>query len=496
MFSIRGAEWLPDSNGIRHGPCYSPHSRQPDKAMTDISAAANTVGKQKSDFLGHPRALVVLFGTEMWERFSYYGMRSLLVLYLIEDLLKPDKARNVWGLASLRHGLEAVFGSLSDQAFASQIYGFYTGFVYLTPILGGLLADRVIGRSATILLGAGLMVAGHFMMASDRLFLVALFLLIVGGGTFKPNVTSQVGEIYPPGDGRIDRAYSIFYVGINIGAFFSPLVCGYLGERVAWHYGFISAGVGMAIAMVIYVVGLPSLPKITRLSERREKAGDDTGRTQASFVSLLLLFIPSALFWAAYEQQGNTVAVWIHDSVNRNADLLVWHGEIPVTWFQAVNPTLIFLLTPLLVAVWSYLARSGREPSTIAKMITGFVFLGLAYVILAIVAWHSGSHPVNWPWLLLYFVVLTVAELHFSPIGLSLMSSIAPDRARSSLMAVWFTSVFVGNFLAGTLGGFWSQFSPAVFFVIVAGFGATAALIVSAVRPLLRRTLGRASPEF
>src|ERR1700751_2664938 len=214
--------------------------------MTDISVTEKA-SKRTPDFFGHPRALVFLFGTEMWERFSYYGMRSLLVLYMIGDLLKPEKAKNVWGLEALRNGLEAIFGPLSDQAFASQIYGFYTGFVYLTPILGGLLADRLIGRSATVLLGAGLMVAGHFMMASDRLFLVALFLLIVGGGTFKPNVTTQVGEIYAPGDRRVDRAYSIFYVGINIGAFFSPLVCGYLGERVAWHYGFISAGVGMAI---------------------------------------------------------------------------------------------------------------------------------------------------------------------------------------------------------------------------------------------------------
>ncbi|MBY0380437.1 MAG: peptide MFS transporter [Xanthobacteraceae bacterium] len=464
--------------------------------MNDLSVTRNTDNNRASDFLGHPRALIFLFSTEMWERFSYYGMRSLLVLYMIGDLLKPEKAEKVWGLGSLRHGLEAIFGRLSDQGFASQIYGFYTGFIYLTPILGGLLADRLIGRSATVLLGAGLMVAGHFMMASDRLFLVALFLLIVGGGTFKPNVTTQVGEIYAPGDPRVDRAYSIFYVGINIGAFFSPLVCGYLGERIAWHYGFISAGVGMAVAMAVYVVGLPSLPKISRPRRTPIKASADAGRARASFVSLLLLFIPSALFWAAYEQQGNTIAVWIHDSIDRHADLLVWHGEIPVTWFQAANPILIFLLTPPLVAIWSYLGRRGQEPSTVAKMITGFVLLGLAYVILAAVAWSSGSQSVSWLWLLLYFAVLTVAELHFSPIGLSLMSSIAPDHARSSLIAVWFTSIFVGNFLAGTLGGFWSHFSAPVFFMVVAGLGGVAALITLGVWPFLNRMLSRAGRQL
>lgn len=425
----------------------------------------------------------------MWERFSYYGMRSLLVLYMIEDLLKPEKARNVLGLDGLRHGLESVFGPLTDQAFASEIYGFYTGFAYLTPILGGILADRIIGRTATVVLGSSLMVAGHFLMASDRLFLVALCLLIVGVGTFKPNVTTQVGELYDPGDRRIDRAYSIFYVGINIGAFFSPLICGYLGERIAWQYGFISAGVGMAVGMVTYLIGLPNLPKVAARAPRSQPDKALRSQTRASFMSLFLLFIPSALFWAAYEQQGNTIAVWIHESVDRHANLLFWEGEIPVTWFQAFNPILIFILTPLLVALWSYLARRGREPATIGKLTTGLILLSLAYVIAAAVAWFSGSHQANWLWLLIYFVVVTVAELHFSPIGISLMSSIAPSGSRSSLMAVWFTSTFVGNILAGSLGGLWPKFSNPVFFLIIAALGAAAAIFTTLVRPLLARTL-------
>jgi POT family proton-dependent oligopeptide transporter len=326
-------------------------------------------------------------------------------------------------------------------------------------------------------------------MASDRLFLVALCLLIVGVGTFKPNVTTQVGELYVPGDRRIDRAYSIFYVGINIGAFFSPLICGYLGERIAWQYGFISAGVGMAVGMVTYLIGLPHLPKVAARAPRSQPDKALRSQTRASFMSLFLLFIPSALFWAAYEQQGNTIAVWIHDSVDRHANLVFWEGEIPVTWFQAFNPILIFILTPLLVALWSYLAKRGREPATIGKLTTGLILLSLAYVIAAAVAWFSGSHQASWLWLLLYFVVVTVAELHFSPIGISLMSSIAPSGSRSSLMAVWFTSTFVGNILAGSLGGLWPKFSNPVFFLIIAALGVAAAIFTTAVRPLLARTL-------
>lgn len=460
--------------------------------MSDTSRADESKkASGETTLFGHPPGLTFLFGTEMWERFSYYGMRSLLVLYMIEYLLRPEKAASVIGLDGLRHGLESIFGPLTDQSFASQIYGYYTGFAYLTPILGGLLADRLIGRTATVLLGASLMVLGHFLMAFDRLFLVALLVLVVGVGTFKPNVTTQVGELYKPGDRRIDRAYSVFYVGINIGAFFSPLVCGYLGERIAWHYGFIGAGIGMAIGMATYLIGLPHLPKTDAHAPRTEPDEAARSQTRASFLCLLLLFIPSALFWAAYEQQGNTIAIWIHESVNRELNLGFWRGEIPVSWFQSINPILIFILTPMLIACWSYFARRGREPTTVAKLVTGLVLLSLSFVSAAAIAWLSGSHQPGWLWLMIYFVLLTLAELHFSPIGLSLMSSIAPGNSRSSLIAVWFTSNFVGNIIAGSLGSLWPKVSNPIFFLIVAALGAAAVLFTLAVRPLLARALAR-----
>ncbi|HEY0235485.1 MAG TPA: peptide MFS transporter [Afipia sp.] len=443
---------------------------------------------------GHPLGLTFLFGTEMWERFSYYGMRSLLVLYMVGYLLRPDSARDVIGLEALRGGLEAIFGPLSDQGFASQIYGFYTGFAYLTPILGGVLADRFIGRTATVVLGASLMVAGHFMMAWDRMFLVALLVLVIGVGTFKPNVTTQVGELYGPGDRRIDRAYSIFYVGINLGAFLAPLICGYLGERVAWHYGFIAAGVGMTVGLATYLAGRRFLPKAPPVQRVASDAASQSQR-RASFASMFILFIPSALWWAAYEQQGNTIAIWIHQSVGRDINLLFWKGTIPVTWFQSFNPILIFLITPMLVAAWSHFAKAGREPTTIAKLTTGCILLSFAYALLAAVAWVSGASPISWLWLLAFFVLVTIAELHFSPIGISLMSSIAPSGSRSSLMAVWFTSIFAGNFLAGYLGSLWEKFSQPGFFLIVASLGLAGALFTIAVRPLLARTLPASSRD-
>src|SRR6188472_3736784 len=269
----------------------------------------------ESDLFGHPRGLTFLFATEMWERFSYYGMRALLVLYMVKYLLLPGHAENVVGLGALRHLLEWMFGPLGAQPFSSHIYGLYTGLVYLTPIFGGILADRVLGQHRTILLGAALMAVGHFMMAFEPLFLFALTVLILGNGAFKPNMSAQVGGLYAPGDRRRDRAYSIFYVGINLGAFLAPLVCGTLGEQVGWHYGFAAAGVGMTIALATYVCGLPSLPPDELHTAELQGTGDKplAKEERSAIAALLLLCLPSAFFWATYEQQGNTIALWAED---------------------------------------------------------------------------------------------------------------------------------------------------------------------------------------
>src|ERR1700685_2048854 len=288
-----------------------------------------------ADIFGHPRGLTFLFTTEMWERFSYYGMRSLLVLYMTKYLLLSDHSGNVVGLLAVKHALETLFGPLDVQPLSSQIWGLYTGLVYFTPIFGGLLADRVLGRRRTVVIGAVLMAIGHFMMAVENLFLFALLALILGNGCFKPNISTPGGGLYAPGDHRRDRAYSIFYVGINVAAFLAPLVCGTLGEEVGWHYGFAAAGVGMCIGLCIYLYALPMLPP-DELHKAKAARVEDTPLTRQQWraiIALLILFVPNTLFWATYEQMGNTTILWIDANVDRTIDLFGWSVQIPTTTF-------------------------------------------------------------------------------------------------------------------------------------------------------------------
>ncbi len=447
----------------------------------------DTTASSPSDFLGHPRGLTFLFATEMWERFSYYGMRALLVLYMTKYLLLEGRNHNVVGLGALKRGLESVFGPLAIQPLSSQIYGFYTALVYLTPILGGLLADRLLGRRRTIMLGAAIMAAGHFMMAFEALFLLALTLLIIGNGAFKPNISVQVGDLYTLGDARRDRAFSIFYVGINLGAFLAPLVCGTLGEELGWHYGFTAAGVGMTIGLFTYIAASPHLPPENRTRRREPARLRRTERRRLA--ALAALFVPVTLFWAVYEQQGNTIAVWADQFTERTLPFV--DIEIPTTWFQAFNPLMIFAFTPLLLAFWSWQSVRGAEPSTITKMALGCLGLALANCILIAAAWHAGAGKASWLWLLFYFIVLTVGELYISPIGLSLVSQVAPASYLSVAMGAWLATSFIGNFGAGWLGSFWSGMDKAHFFLLMSAIAFAASAAIFALRKPVATALSR-----
>lgn len=436
----------------------------------------------RAEIFGHPRALSFLFATEMWERFSYYGMRSLLVLYMVKYLLLPQRAADIVGLTSLKSGLETLFGPLAPQPFASQIYGFYTGLVYLTPILGGLLADRVLGQRRTVIIGAALMAIGHFMMAFEQLFLFALAILILGNGAFKPNISTQVGALYPPNDRRRDRAFSIFYVGINLGAFLAPLVCGTLGEEVGWHYGFAAAGVGMTIGLLIYLIATPSLPRDAFARRKSPNKPLDSNEWR-SIIALLLLFVPVSLFWATYEQQGNTITLWADQFTDRH----FLGSEIPVTWFQAFNPFMIFAFTPLVVSLWR---RQGQgEPSTTIKLAIGCLLTALAYLVMVAAAWSAGPAKASWLWLFAYFVVITIGELYLSPTSLSLVTKIAPPSLLSMLMGLWLATSFAGNFLAGYLGTFWSSMSQVEFFLMLAAISGVASAAIALLNIPLRSVL-------
>ena len=457
---------------------------------------------EREQLFGHPRGLTFLFTTEMWERFSYYGMRSLLVLYMTKFLLLSDHSGDVIGLAALKRALEGVFGPLDVQPLSSQIWGLYTGLVYFTPIFGGLLADRVLGQRRTVIIGAVLMAFGHFMMASERLFLFALTALILGSGCFKPNISTQVGGLYAPGDPRRDRAYSIFYVGINLGAFLAPLVCGTLGEGVGWHYGFAAAGVGMVIGLCIYLYALPLLPtdemhKAQAAHVARKPLDHDERR---AVLALLALFVPNTLFWAAYEQMGNTIILWADAYTDRSLDplrLFESGAQIPTTWFLAVNPFMIFAFTPFVVALWARQAARGTEPPTITKMAYGCFGVAAAYLIMVAAALYAGvgggsgttgaAGKASWLWLFGYFVVITLGELYLSPVGLSFVTKVAPARLISLMMGVWLATSFTGGFLSGYIGSFWSRMGKPEFFLLVAAVAALAGVMIWGCRWVVKR---------
>jgi POT family proton-dependent oligopeptide transporter len=438
---------------------------------------------------GHPKGLTVLFATEMWERFSYFGMASLLVLYLVKYLLLPEHAQNILGYQAVKGALESIFGPLAPQPLASQIFGIYTGLAYFTPILGGYLADKLWGQRATAVVGALLMAAGHFLMMFEAMLFFALACLILGIGAFKPNVSTQVGSLYETGDARRLRAYSIYYVGINIGAFLAPLVCGTLGVEAGWHYGFGAAGIGMLVGAAVYLHGMRWLPPDELHRARAEHAEKHpfTPDERRAIAGLLCVFLLVAFFWATYDQQGNTLLLWVEDYTERRIDLGLWKGEIPTTWFLALNPLMIFVFTPILIKLWAVQARLGHDMSTISKLAFGFLCIALANMVM--VAAASGLAPgakASPLWLVGYFTIVTIGELHLAPVGLALISRLAPPRVLSLMMGLWFAATFPGDVLGGWLGGFWSTMDKAHFFLMIGAMAAAAGVAMLALNPALR----------
>jgi len=417
--------------------------------------------KQDGELFGHPKGLYVLFFTEMWERFSYYGMRALLIYYMTKHLLL-------------------------SQGQASQIYGLYTGFVYLTPFFGGMLADRVWGQRKTVIVGGVLMAIGHFLMAFEKLFYPALVFLVLGNGAFKPNISTQVGSLYQPGDARRDRAFNIFYVGINLGAFCSPLVCGTLGEVYGWHWGFGVAGVGMVIGLLIYIWGQRYFPPECAVrrpaADCRTGGGALTADEKGRVWLLIFMCLFSSVFYMAYEQQGNTMALWEDEDTDRH----IFGWEMPATWFQSFNPLFIFLLTPLVTSLWAWQARRGREPDAIVKMAVGCMLLGLSFLVLipAAAMYDVDGTPVNMLWTIGSIFILTVGELYLSPVGLSLFTKLSPPHMASMMMGVWLMSSFAGNFLAGYIGTFWDVLPKEMFFLLLAAISFAAGAGILAYRRL------------
>jgi POT family proton-dependent oligopeptide transporter len=448
--------------------------------MAEASAPA-TVRSDEAVFFGQPRGLAYIVFTEAWERFSFYGMQALLVLYMTGHLLHPGTVENVIGFAGFRAVVEAVFGQLSPQALATQIFGLYIGLIYFVPVLGGLLGDRVLGRRKAVLAGAVLMAGGHFLMAFESAFLFALALLILGSGLLKGNLAAQVGGLYAKDDTRRDTAFSLYCMSINVGAFLAPLVCGTLGELYGWHYGFGAAGVGMLIGIAIYVHGREYLP-VDHIAGRGERVklqrGD--GRIIAALLTVLAI---TALYWTAQTQVWNTYPLWIRDRVDR--ELLGF--EIPVTWFQSLDSLAVLVFAPAVIWFWRWQSERRTEPGDLVKIALGCGFFALACVLLAIGEWVAGADKTQLIWPALFHFVCATAYLYAGPIALSLASRAAPVAVNAMMVGAYYLALFAGGIVSGWLGRFYEMLSPAEFWLMHAAIvGAGSVLLVLLRRPLLR----------
>jgi POT family proton-dependent oligopeptide transporter len=500
-------------------------SRDPD--FEDITMRGLGEGPAAPVKLKHPAGLRVLFMCEMWERFSFYGMKALLVLYLIKS--------------SGEGGLEW------SKEHAGTLMGWYAGLVYLTPLVGGYLADRWLGTHRSLVIGGAIIAAGHFTLMGDTIptLFIGLSLVIIGTGFFKSNVSTMVGQLYKPGDGRRDAGFTIFYMGINLGAFLAPLVCGWLRTRFGWNWGFGAAGVGMVLGLLQYMHGRPkhlvgigdppSLDQTTMsfcaacahdMHEEPEDAPcpecGETGRvplarevplTREDRHRMAVIFIMAffvVFFWTAFEQAGTSMAFFAEERTDRTAPAyLEWavgeKGEttedgtklMPAEWFQSLNPLFILIFAPVVASIWVRLARLKKEPSTPLKMGLGLILLGLSFLFMVGAATASeGQLAAPW-WLVSAFFVMTMGELCLSPVGLSLVTKLAPIKFASLLMGVWFLANFVANLTAGLVAGQVDKISDtgfilpgwAGFYLIFVIAPIAAGLLVLMLSPVLRKLM-------
>lgn len=498
-----------------------------------LTAAPPVVGAAPHErtFLGHPRGLATLFATEMWERFSYYGMRALLILYMTADATKG--------------------GLQFDVPTAGQIYGMYTAMVYMTGLPGGWIADRFLGQRKAVLIGGILIALGHFSMAfhGNWFFFQGLVLIVLGTGLLKPNISTMVGSLYSETDSRRDSGFSIFYMGINLGALISPLVCGYLGQRVDWHIGFAAAGIGMTIGLIQYVLGGKYLGQAglrTTSSHGPEGGVRDKRQLMRAAIGIIaaialvvilqisgamrvtisglsgavgtiillmpvlyfiwvfakgkwtsierkriavvaILFLFSALFWSAFEQAGSTLNLF----ADRLTDNSIFGFSFPSSWLQSVNSFFIVVFAGVFAAVWIKLGK--HEPSSPAKFAYGLFFVGLGYLILAGGALISGPQQarVSPMWLVAVYLCHTVGELCLSPVGLSTVTKLAPQRIAGQMMGIFFLTISLGNFIGGQVAGlFVTMPLPKLFFSVFATTAGAALILAFLVKPIRKLMSG------
>ncbi|MDB5719787.1 MAG: transporter [Alphaproteobacteria bacterium] len=445
--------------------------------MSDLAAIPADIAPRRDAF-GQPRGLWVLAGTELWERISFHGMQALLVLYMVGALLLPGHVEHVAGFAAYRFGLETFTGPLSVQALAAQTFGFYVGLVYFTPVLGGAIGDRLIGRRAAVVLGGSLMTAGHFALAFDRSFLIALALLMCGAGLLRGNLSAQVKSLYPDGDRREADAFQLYYVAINIGAFLAPIITGALALFYGWHFGFAFAGFGMLIGLCIYIVGASWLPPEPVRKARTVRA-KLTAAERRRVLGLALICPFMICFWIAQTQVWNVYNLWVRDHV----ELGIGRFQVPVPWLQALDGVSPILVMPIFLALWRRQARMGREPDDLGKIGIGFLIFGAATLWLAGADWVAGTDgraPLLWA--VVFHLVSNSGWLYTVPIALALFATRAPESMRGMMIGANSLSVFVGSVISGRIGGLYEQVSAPAFWSLhaaIVGGGGVALLLFS-----------------
>jgi POT family proton-dependent oligopeptide transporter len=438
---------------------------------------STTADRGDTAFLGHPKALGYLAFTEAWERFSYYGMQSLLVLYMTKTLLLTPHVEQIAGFAAFERVIQAVYApGASTQAVASAIFGLYTSLVYLTPILGGILADQLLGKTRTIVLGGLLMAAGHFLMAFDASFLLALLCLVLGTGCFKGNIAGQVGALYGEGDLRRADAFQIFYLGINAGVIAAPLIAGTLGEKVGWHYGFGVAGVGMLISLVIYLAGrrhLPPDPPLRRGPKTaRPKLQPGEGRT----ILLLILLLPVLSASVLCNQQiFNAYLVW----ADRSVDLTFGGERVPTTWLITLDSVASVSFLAGMVVFWRLWAKRFKEPDEIGKLTIG-AFVSVTGVLSlaagAMIAEQTGTQVSIW-WCVLFHLLNSIAFANMLPVSLALYARAAPAAVGGTIIGIYYLHLFAGNQTVGILGTLLEKMPASQFWLLHAAIAAGAGIV-------------------
>ena len=451
---------------------------------------------------GHPPGLYLLFFTEMWERFSYYGMRGILTLYLSKTLIEGGL-----GFA---------------KADSTIIYGWFTGLVYLTPIIGGYIADKYLGQRRAILIGGVTMMFGQFSLASTPHLgtwatWLGLALIILGNGFFKPNISTIVGNLYEQGDPRRDSAFTIFYMGINLGALLAPIVCGYLAEdmfavkeivngktvikRYAFEYGFLAAGIGMLLGQILfnalaqkYLGDIGKSVKQLSKEEQLEHNKPLTNEERDRMAVILTITIFTVFFWAGFEQAGSSLTLYTDSYIDRT----VGSWLIPTSWFQSVNPLFIVLIGPLFAALWLNLAKKGKDLSIPAKMSLGMVLLGIGFFFMVGAVMERGGNIADTNvkaglyWLVLTYLFHTIGELCLSPIGLSMVTRLAPIKLASMLMGVWFLAPFLAQIVGGYIASYVEKLGALEIFAMIGAFAIAAGLVLFAIsRKLITMMHGR-----